>query len=108
SERLVEGRFRTGSILSAVRQLHNIIKEALHLVSPHVQQGELPALLGRKSGERFESAEFVLVGLRMWVPVAPHDLYRAVVACQASREPHLAVRSAADDAEQLVAGDGRR
>src|SRR5690606_24895846 len=73
SERLVEGRFRTGSILGAVRQLHHVIKEALHLVSPHVQQGELPALLGRKPGEGFESAEFVLVGLRMWVPVAPHD-----------------------------------
>ena len=61
-----------------------------------------------RAGNRLEllkALELALEGFRRYVPVVPDDFHSAQRPDNAAREPHLAIGTGRDGAEQFVIGN---
>ena len=93
-------------IFNRVGQLHDV--EEIAFTAPDVKQRQLAGMFTGETLEALNAFELALEGAVVFKRMPPHDLHRAQDARRTARQPHFAIRTAADAPEKLVIRDGRR
>src|SRR6266571_2806333 len=92
-------------IFNRVGQLHDV--EEIAFTAPDVKQRQLAGMFTGETLEALNAFELALERAVVLECVPPHDLHRAQDARRAARQPHLAIRTAANAPEKLVVRNGR-